>query len=282
VPDLTATIGARIAALGVEVHDLRGRLPTADPARVAPYPRAAAGERLYTGVHYTAARRGVRDLAGDIEGWRRHAAYHVEHHGWPGLAYRFGVGLSGRVFLLGDVEAAGYHAYGSNRNGVGVAGDLLDEAPTPALLRGLGATLAVLHQQTPELPGLVRERTFGHCELGFLDGRNATTPCPGPLLPFVRAYRAGEVVAALPATATDPREMLERAWWADRLRLGDKVVSGLLTRPWGDGVNAAKPVLVCERGVLLVAGGSVHDVTDRLRDDLVTYLERDGSLVAYR
>jgi hypothetical protein len=92
-------------------------------------------------------------------------------------------------------------------------------------------------------------------------------------------------VAPVPPPPADPhaadKALLERAWWLDRLRLGEQVGAGLLTRPWGDGVNRPKVVLICRRGVLLAAGGRAHDVTDQVRDDLTGYLVGDGSLVRW-
>lgn len=108
--------------------------------------------------------------------------------------------------------------------------------------------------------------------------------CPGPRLDVGRLI--AETAAWLTGAGADPwaaaKALLERAWWDERLRLGDKVAFDLLTRPWGDDQNVAKPVLWCRDGVLLVVDGRVHDVTGRALEDARGYMQRDGSLVAVR
>ena len=183
---LTDLIRDRITARGVEVHDLRGQLAT----RGTPETRPHAAWR-YTGVHHTAVNRGVRDLAGDVASWKGHATFHVMTRGWPTIAYFIGISLSGRVFILRDVEVVGYHAFaGANYQTLAVCGDLTDSnTPTAAMLRSLDAVLRVLHEETPELSNLLGAKgTYGHRELTFLDAQNQTG-CPGALLPWVREYR---------------------------------------------------------------------------------------------
>ena len=191
--DLTAQIGSRIGARGVEVHDIRAKMPRHKTER---YDRLPNTDWQYTAVHYTAATRRESSLAVDIASWQGHANYHINNHGWPGIAYAIGASLSGRVFLLRDIEEAGYHAYGANYNSIGVSADMGVQAATPSLLRSLGAILGALHEDTPELANLIRSRTYGHKELGFLDPRNTSTGCPGSLLPWVQAYRAGHAEPA--------------------------------------------------------------------------------------
>lgn len=190
---LSETILARLRQHGVEAHDIRAALP-----RRGAYPRTPdLGRLVYTAIHYSAASREVTTLAGDIVSWRGHADWHVNHHVWPAVAYAFGISPSGRVFLLRDVEEQGYHAYGASANALPVCVDSGPTSPpTAAALSSLRRLLVVLHEETPELPALTAAGTRGHRELGFLDARNATTPCPGtPLLTWVQQYRDGRLDA---------------------------------------------------------------------------------------
>lgn len=197
---LIETIGARLSARGVEVHDLRGQL-----ARGGAYPRLSRAAQRYTAIHYTGATRLASSLNYDLVSWQGHATYHVSHHGWPGIAYCLGVSLSGRAFLLHAVEEMGYHAYAANSQSFPISVDMGVQPPTEAALRALATAVDVLHEETPELPALGYADTYGHSELTFLDARNITS-CPGSLLPYVQRYRAsgGVPVDSDPLTVTFP------------------------------------------------------------------------------
>lgn len=197
---LLDTIGARLTDRELEVHDLRGQL-----ARGGTYERISRQAQRYTAIHYTGVTRAASSLALDVISWQGHATYHVQHHGWPGIAYCLGVSLSGRAFLLHEVEELGYHAYAANSQSFPVSVDMGVQAPTEAALRSLATVVDVLHNDCPELANLDFAGTYGHRELTFLDKRNIT-PCPGTLLPYVQRYRAGgEVpVDSDPETVTFP------------------------------------------------------------------------------
>ena len=194
---LIATIGQRLSDRGVEVHDLRDQL-----ARGGAYPRISRTAQRYTAIHYTGVVRTPGDLGNDVASWKGHASYHVTKHGWPGIAYCLGVSLSGRAFLLHEVEEMGYHAYDANSQCFPVAVDMGVQEPTEAALLSLARVADVLHNDTPELPVLGYADTYGHGELGFLDRRNIT-PCPGSLLSYAQRYRAS---GDLPY-ASDPTEV---------------------------------------------------------------------------
>ena len=197
---LIQTIGARLSARGVEVHDLRNQL-----ARGGAYPRISRAAQRYTAIHYTGVVRQAGTLANDVTSWKGHASYHVGTHGWPGIAYCLGVSLSGRAFLLHEVEEMGYHAYNANSQSFPISVDMGMQEPTEAALRALATVVDVLHEETPELPSLDFADTYGHTELTFLDKRNITA-CPGLLLPYVQRYRAsgGVPVDSDPLTVTFP------------------------------------------------------------------------------
>lgn len=186
-PSLIERIGQRIAAHGVAVHDIRNQLMVDGS-----YQAYAGDNPTHTAVHYTAVRRDPDTLAAETASWVGHARYHVQTHGWPGIAYTIGLSQSGRVFLLGAAEVWRYHVFADNPRAFPVSCDMgLGQEPTPALLTALSTVLAVLHDETPEMPNLVRERTYGHREFAEIGDSRNQTACPGALLPFVQAYRAG-------------------------------------------------------------------------------------------
>lgn len=186
--DLSQTILGRIAAYGVETHDIRMPMPNDDG-----YSRYSGGEPTHTAVHYTAVPREPAALENEAASWIGHGNYHRNSQGWPGIAYSIGVSPSGRVFLLGDVEKWRYHVFSANPRTFPVSCDLgPNQQPTDAMLHSLNVVLRVLHYEAPEFPGLVRGTTYGHRELSFLDQQNAGTACPGALLPYVVRYRGGE------------------------------------------------------------------------------------------
>jgi hypothetical protein len=190
--DTTARIGQRVAAHDVEVHDVRHRMP-----RGGSYPRFKLDRWTHTAVHYTAAWRERTNLEAEVRSWIGHASYHVnpppKGHGWPGIAYCIGITPSGRVLLLRDIEEMGYHAFNANEIAVGISCDTTKgQVSTPEMTRSLNIVLKVLHDETPELPNLVRNKTYAHHELGFYDKRNYGTECCGDLIPSVVRYRNGE------------------------------------------------------------------------------------------
>lgn len=226
---LTDLIRTRIAAHGVEVHDIRAQM-----VRNGNYRRLPNTAWRNKGVHHTAANRPPGSLAMERDSWIGHSRFHVQTRGWPGIAYAIGISMSGRVFILRDIEEEGYHAFSANSSSIAICGDLTtSQTPTmadmaaalnaqidgadplelfPALdpyglapqdyapassgmLGSLAVVLHVLDNETPELPNLAHTRTYGHQELAFIDSQNAGTACPGSLLPFVRRYRtAGSTI----------------------------------------------------------------------------------------
>lgn len=175
-------VSHRLFQRGVEVHDLRHVLPKKED-----YQKLDLPAFRYTAVHHTAATRFASALEQEIDSWIGHARYHTITNGWPGIAYAIGISQSGRAFILRDFDEMGFHAYNANANSFAVALDCIE--PSFEAMASLDEVLTVLHEHTPELPNLARERTYGHQELSFLDARNVTS-CPGKvLLAAVRDYR---------------------------------------------------------------------------------------------
>jgi hypothetical protein len=90
----------------------------------------------------------------------------------------------------------------------------------------------------------------------------------------VRALLAGGVLA--------DSVLLNLAHAADQGRLGGQRFSGLLRRrDWGDNTASSYPMLVCQRGALLLVNEQVRDVTARCIDDFVTFNEQAGTLLRF-
>lgn len=216
--DVTNRYIDAIRQRGVEVIDVRGQLPiNPDPSlRYGLVPRGIGGVS-YAIVHWTGDRftsaffadLGVPDVGGDgiidadlaaddeIRLLRWYADYHIgrDEGTWGGLAYGTLALPSGRVYVAWDIGTLTYHAYHANARSYALACPLSrGAAPTAAQLAGLRAALDAL-VETPEAP-VTAGQVLGHQEAWVLDTRNRGTACPGTVLPFVRAYRAGELAAA--------------------------------------------------------------------------------------
>lgn len=212
---VTETIRDRIIAKGVEVHDIRESMIWHESKT---YDRLSNTAWQYVGVHHTGVHREPRALDKEIGSWVNHSVYHVKTRGWPGIAYAIGISLSGRVFILRDLEYMGYHAFDANENTLAIAGDLTTgDGITPEFERSLFAVLDVIHE-APEFPNITsRADTYGHQELKFIDRDNAGTECPGDVLQLVKAYRDGADVPdagerAFPETGFTIRGRIRDFW----------------------------------------------------------------------
>jgi hypothetical protein len=109
--------------------------------------------------------------------------------------------------------------------------------------------------------------------------KHAWATDPGYIDKIVRLVNAALTeMGRLTGQAPDETAILERAYEADKARLGGKRFAGLLRRAeFGDGAGDAYPMLVCERGVLIVVGGQARDVTARCLDDFIADNERRGA-----
>ena len=187
---LSEIVFDRLKAAGLDAHDIRDEMPYNGGYTVMP-----RDAWIYTAVHHTTRSAIPTDYASERDSWIRHARYHIDDNGWPGIAYGIGFSQSGRVWILRDLNLKGYHAYTANGNTFATAADIgLDQQPSDEMRNSILTTLRVLHDETPELPNLVGPSgTYGHHELAFIDSRNAGTECPGHLLQLVVDYRNGLV-----------------------------------------------------------------------------------------
>jgi hypothetical protein len=254
--DTTALIGQRVEAHDVEVHDIRQRMP-----RKGAYRRFNLDHWTHTAVHYTGVWRERSNLNAEIGSWIGHANYHVNSQKWPGIAYCIGITPSGRVLLLRDIEEMGYHAFNANEIAVGISCDTTKgQIPTPEMLRSLNIVLKVLHEESPELPNLVRDNTYGHKEFGFYDQRNYGTDCCGDLLPFVKQYRDGEDFAPSVITKRPKKTDVAKV---DVPGVGEFWITQQIYRRWSEPKANVKIFGLPLSGVFTGADGSEMQIFER-------------------
>lgn len=117
---------------------------------------------------------------GTPEGIRR---YHVKHNGWQNIGYHYVItnGLrssgatysattDGHVVLARDINEIGSHAYGNNRDSIGVC--YVGKEATPAQLEAIVALCISLREQFGDL------EILGHCETRYERSRTNPKTCP--------------------------------------------------------------------------------------------------------
>ena len=183
----------------MNITDIRSEMPRAHPENVQ---RRSLAE-IRTGIwHYDAVH--APDSYDPVSRYRGEAAYHIgkvwgyDKAGRPlygfSIMYHYKVDRWGRIWWLNDLEMVTWQARGANRRGLGLCTDLGEgQEPTPEQVASMRALSDWLSYQRPDLPNLTRPNFYGHTELKA-DGN--VTLCPGKMLPFVQAYRAGAPVPA--------------------------------------------------------------------------------------
>jgi len=91
-------------------------------------------------VHHGAAPGGGR------EKFFAYARYHINHYGWPGIGYHFGVDKDGTVYLLQPIKKIVWHVGRGNRDAIGIvlAGNYDMEKPPEAQIRACVRLCAAL------------------------------------------------------------------------------------------------------------------------------------------
>ena len=151
----------------MHIHDLTTTLPV-HPARR--YRKRALARVDAVLLHHTAAPPEKRcDWASELA---RHAAYHIKHHGWPGIGYHCAIAPDGQCFKTNRLDTSSHHCPNWNLRGIGVVllGDFTQHPPTPAALDTLAALLVELRAALPSLRLLKAHR---ECR---------ATACPGAAL----------------------------------------------------------------------------------------------------
>lgn len=105
-----------------------------------------------------------------------------------GLMYHYRVSSDGRIWRTQPEGLVTWHARAANNTGLAICCDLgPDQQPTETQLAGLKSILDWLCTERPDIP-TGRTDVWGHGELRKEGNR---TPCPGALMAWVQAYRAG-------------------------------------------------------------------------------------------
>lgn len=136
------SLGALLALeFGDQYEDLTATLPVHASLR---YQKRPLTDITQIVLHHTEVDRLVS--------WRTVAQYHVNQHGWPGIAYHVGIrqyGDSLKVSLLNDPSVRSFHA-GSVGNSTGIAvcmaGRFDAGAPTDAEVSALHRVVAMLRR----------------------------------------------------------------------------------------------------------------------------------------
>ncbi len=109
-------------------------------------------------------------------------------HGF-GFMYHYRISADGRSWLTQPENLTLWHARNANNSSIAICCDLgPNQAPTPAQLNSLRLLLNHFCYHRPDIPAGRRD-VYGHGEL-LKEGNR--TPCPGALISFVQAYRAGK------------------------------------------------------------------------------------------
>lgn len=79
------------------------------------------------------------------------ANYHINEHGWPGIAYHWVIRRDGTLYSTMDMQIMSYHVASRNREclGILVNGNFLGRVPTGAQIVMLRRLLAWLDAQYP-------------------------------------------------------------------------------------------------------------------------------------
>lgn len=149
------TIGAA-GDYGATFHDLRGDLPKSATQEYARRPL----ENVVGVVWHHSATKG--------QSIRNIAEFHTEVRKWPAIAYHFGIGYDGAVYILNDPTTTSYHAQGYNRKTIGVVliGDYESRDLTPEMIASIARLQAHLKEEL-------------HLEFSWWHGQSKSTLCPG-------------------------------------------------------------------------------------------------------
>ena len=119
------------------------------------------------------------------------AKYHVNHHGWPGIAYHYVVSANGQPYMTQEANVISYHAAGANTISLGICllGDFTSKPPPPEQLAACRELIAALREQIPSITRVIPHNGV----------TGSSTACPGASFPMSLL----ESIPAPPVTETD-------------------------------------------------------------------------------
>jgi N-acetyl-anhydromuramyl-L-alanine amidase AmpD len=151
--------------MSVNIVNLIGQLPVHKRKR---YPTRQQSEITSIAIHHSATPTGTPEAF---------AAYHVNNHQWPGIAYAYVVARDGTVYKCNPLTAVTYHVGDSNRGAVGIClvGNYDASAPPE---RQLAAAAELVNELLAALPQKLEVRRH-HDYPGY-----AWKSCPGSRFPW--------------------------------------------------------------------------------------------------
>lgn len=206
-----------LQAIAENVEDLRQSLPV---HKSLTYERRALSGVATLVVHHSDSRPDVS--------WNAVARYHVDHNGWPGIGYHFGIAVDGKISYLGDVTTWRYHARQANETSIGICclGNYAASEPPGAMLESLAVLMNVLDSW------FARElQRVGHRDV-------VDTTCPGDhLYSLIPQHKRALPLPQDEPDATAAVLAAKVRWWmeeytrqlavADALRAND-ILAGLI------------------------------------------------------
>lgn len=147
----------------MNITNIISKLPRHEAKR---YPRRSLSEVSSVIVHHSATMHGT-------QGPEDFARYHVNHHGWPGIAYTFAITPDGTAYQCTELNEMGYHCSGRNRVSLSMVlcGNFDKHEPTLEQL-----------ESATELVVYINETMGRKLVIDWHDNYRDTS-CPGKLFP---------------------------------------------------------------------------------------------------
>lgn len=141
------------------IIDITDRLPK---HKIKQWPKRSAAQIQRIIVHHMASEAPLINQAN----------YHINHHGWPGLAYHLVI-VKGQVYQTNDLISRTSHAMGANDIGIGIAvlGDLSKRDMTLEERNALYAAILTVRELFPH--AIIQGHNEASKELA-----NHSTSCP--------------------------------------------------------------------------------------------------------
>ncbi|WYU49951.1 peptidoglycan-binding protein [Bacillus sp. FSL K6-0047] len=187
------------------------------------------------------------------------ANFHVNEHGWPGVAYHFVIRKNGTIEWNHNLGVRSYHVGNSNRIAVGIClvGDFRKQKPTEAQKQSLSVLVAALKKDLPNY-----KRTRGHNEFpgyawklcpefdyrAVINGTKVSDPIPPTNTPDTYIIQEGDtfwsIANEIPGLSVDDLKKANPKVDPTKLKVGQKINLGTaITRPSGSNDNSNKRML---------------------------------------
>lgn len=133
----------------MKINDVRKKLTVHSTKEYRRRPLAAI---THIAIHHSLTKEGSAEAF---------ANYHVNHLGWPGIAYHYVIKKDGTIEWCNDLAVISYHVGDSNGFSVGIClvGDFRSEEPTEKQKESLRWLHSHLIEQLPK-----HQKTLGHNE----------------------------------------------------------------------------------------------------------------------